>query len=125
MAAQRFKITDKKTGKFLASYPLTFSISGAVEAFERAGYEVEWSWSEKHREFSKRLMPGVYYGSNRNANGGGWILLIRLGRYGLNLGTGFSGYWSLRSWDWARYDYADHYTYLNKTRWRAYPEGGN
>ncbi len=122
--AKRFRITDKKTGKFLASYPLTMSISGAVEAFELAGYEVEWSWSEKHREFSKRLMPGVYYGSNRNTNGGGWLLLIRLGRYGLNLGTGFSGHWSLRSWEWARYDYADHFSGLNFGRWMAYPKGG-
>lgn len=124
--AQRFKITDKKTGKFLASYPLSMSISGAVEAFERAGYEVEWSWSKQpSREFSKRLMPGVYYGSNRNTFGGGWLLLIRLGSYGLNLGTGFSGYWSLRPWEWARYDYADHFSGLNFGRWMAYPKGGN
>jgi hypothetical protein len=64
-----------------------------------------------NREYSKRLMPGIYYGSNRRGNRGGWLLLIRLGNYGLNLGTGFSGYWSLRSWEWARYDYADHFSY--------------
>lgn len=77
------------------------------------------------REFSKRLMPGVYFGSNRNAFSGGWLMLIRLGRYGLNLGPGFSGYWSLRSWEWARYDYADHFSGLNFGRWMSYPKGGN
>jgi hypothetical protein len=79
------------------------------------------------REYSKRLMPGVYYGSNRRWNRGGWLLLIRLGNYGLNLGTGFTGYWSIRSWEWARYDYADHFSFdyapdSNLARWMAaYP----
>jgi hypothetical protein len=59
------------------------------------------------REYSKRLMPGVHYGHNLN----GWLVLIRLGRYGLNLGRGFTGRISLRSWEWARYDYADHFSF--------------
>lgn len=36
------------------------------------------------------------------------ITLIKLGRYGLNIGRGFSGYWSIRAWPWALYDFADH-----------------
>ena len=63
------------------------------------------------RLYIKRLMPGVYYGSNRRGFRGGWLLLIKLGRYGLNLGTGFTGFCSLRSWEWARYDYADHFSF--------------
>ena len=59
------------------------------------------------REYSKRLMPGVHYGRNLN----GWLMLIKLGRYGLNLGRGFTGRISLRSWEWARYDYADHFSF--------------
>jgi len=78
-----------------------------------------------NREYSKRLMPGVHYGSNRRGNRGGWLLLIRLGNYGLNLGTGFTGYWSIRSWAWAKYDYADHFSFKTFWRWMAYPEGGN
>jgi hypothetical protein len=69
-----------------------------------------------NREYSKRLMPGVHYGHNLN----GWLVLIRLGRYGLNLGSGFTGRISLRSWEWARYDYADHFTSIF-WRWMAYP----
>jgi len=77
------------------------------------------------REYSKRLVPGVHYGSNRRGDRGGWLLLIRLGNYGLNLGTGFTGYWSIRSWAWAKYDYADHFSFKTFWRWMAYPEGGN
>jgi hypothetical protein len=74
------------------------------------------------REFSRRVMPGVYFGHNT----GGWLILIKLPLgYGLNLGTGFSGYWSLRSWEWARYDFADHFSYKTFWRWLKYPEGGN
>jgi hypothetical protein len=73
------------------------------------------------REFSRRVMPGVYFGHNT----GGWLILIKLPLgYGLNLGTGFSGYWSLRSWEWARYDYADHFSYTTLRRWLRYPQGG-
>jgi hypothetical protein len=28
--------------------------------------------------------------------------------YGLNIGWNFSGYWSIRTWAWAVYDFADH-----------------
>lgn len=28
--------------------------------------------------------------------------------YGLNIGRNFSGYWSIRTWAWAVYDFADH-----------------
>jgi hypothetical protein len=120
---QRFRITDKKTGKFLASYPLSYSIDGAIAFFERAGYEVAWSWSKKpKREFMKRLMPGVYLGQNS----GGWLMLIKLPLgYGLNLGPGFSGYWSIRSWSWSKYDFADHFSYRDYWRWMKYPEGGS
>jgi hypothetical protein len=71
------------------------------------------------REFSKRLVPGIYYGHNK----GGWLVLIRLGGHGLNLGTGFSGYLSLRPWAWAKYDYADHFSFKTFWRWMKYPEG--
>lgn len=77
------------------------------------------------RETYKQLMPGIHYGNNRKGNRGGWLLLIKLGRYGLNLGTGFSGYWMLRSWEWACYDFADHFTYLTFGDWHTYPKGGN
>ena len=71
------------------------------------------------RETYKQLTRSLHYGHNGN----GWLLLIRLPLgYGLNLGTGFSGYWSLRSWAWARYDFADHFTYLMFGDWLKYPE---
>jgi hypothetical protein len=53
-------------------------------------------------------------------------MLIRLPLgYGLNLGTGFSGFVSLRSWQWAKYDYADHFSFRTFWRWLKYPESGN
>ncbi len=75
----------------------------------------EWKKIERMvnnwRESSRRLLPGFYWGHNR----GGFLMLIRLPfGYGLNLGTGFSGYWSLRTWEWSRYDYADHFTNLEE-----------
>jgi hypothetical protein len=74
------------------------------------------------REFSKRLIPGLFIGRNK----GGWLMLIRLPLgYGLNLGTGFSGYWSVRTWEWSKYDYADHFSFKTFWRWLKYPEGGN
>ena len=36
------------------------------------------------------------------------LTLIKLGPYGLNIGRGFTGYWSIRPWKWALYDFADH-----------------
>jgi hypothetical protein len=77
---------------------------------------------KKNKEFSKRLIPGIYYGHNK----GGWLVLIKLPLgYGLNLGTGFSGSWSIRTWEWAKYDYADHFSFKSFWRWLKYPEGGN
>lgn len=51
-----------------------------------------------------------------NRNSGGWVALVPLPLgFGLNIGTGFTGYVSLRSWSWARYDHADHIG--DATRW--------
>ena len=76
----------------------------------------------KNKEYMKRLIHGVYFGRNTS----GWLMLIRLPLgYGLNLGTGFSGFYSLRTWEWAKYDYADHFSYTTFWRWLKYPEGGN
>ncbi len=39
------------------------------------------------------------------------LLLIPLpGNTGLNIGRNFTGYWSIREWPWAVYDFADHVT---------------
>jgi hypothetical protein len=76
---------------------------------------------KKNKEYSKRLVAGVYYGRNT----GGWVMLIKLPLgYGLNIGTGFTGYWSLRTWSWSKYDFADHFSYTTLWRWLAYPQGG-
>ncbi len=49
-------------------------------------------------------------------NESGWVVLVPLPLgFGLNIGTGFTGYVSLRSWSWARYDHADHIG--DATRW--------
>jgi hypothetical protein len=49
-------------------------------------------------------------------NESGWLALVPLPLgFGLNIGPGFSGYISLRSWTWARYDHADHMG--EQTRW--------
>ena len=36
------------------------------------------------------------------------LTLIKLGRYGLNIGRKFTGYATIRTWRWALYDFADH-----------------
>jgi hypothetical protein len=73
----------------------------------------------RSKETHRRILPNVYLGTNS----AGWLLLVKLPLgYGLNFGTGFSGL-SVRPWDWARYDYADHFTYLNQGRWMRYPQG--
>ena len=36
------------------------------------------------------------------------LTLIKLGRYGLNIGRNFTGYATIRTWRWALYDFADH-----------------
>jgi len=49
----------------------------------------------------------LYYGQTR----AGFLILIKLPLgYGLNLGTGFSSFWSLREWGLTRIDYADHFS---------------
>lgn len=51
-------------------------------------------------------------------NESGWVVLVPLPLgFGLNIGTGFTGYVSLRSWAWARYDHADHMNSGDATRW--------
>ena len=42
-----FTIYDKKTGRDLATLPLTIPIGATVEGFERAGYEVGWTWKDE------------------------------------------------------------------------------
>lgn len=52
-------------------------------------------------------------------NGGGRLFLIPLPfGLGLNIGTGFTGFLSVRAWDWSRYDYADHNP-QNAPRWSS------
>jgi hypothetical protein len=81
-------------------------------------------WNRKHVETHTRIMPGVYYGTNWDIRGRGRLLLIRLPLgYGLNIGTGFSGFISLRPWEWARYDYADHFSLFERSRWMRRPHG--
>ena len=42
-----FTVLDKKTGDKLATLPLTIPIGVAVEGFQKAGYEVSWTWEEE------------------------------------------------------------------------------
>jgi hypothetical protein len=42
-----FIIYEKDTGKNLATLPLTIPIGATVEGFERAGYKVGWTWTER------------------------------------------------------------------------------
>jgi hypothetical protein len=52
-------------------------------------------------------------------NGGGRLFLIPLPfGLGLNIGRGFGHFGRLRSWEWARYDYAD-YDPQNSERWNT------
>jgi hypothetical protein len=44
-----FTIFDKATGNKLATLPLTIPIGSTVEAYERAGHNVNWGW-EKDNE---------------------------------------------------------------------------
>lgn len=41
-----FIIFDKNTGNKLATLPLTIPIGSTVEAYEKAGYTVKWTWEE-------------------------------------------------------------------------------
>lgn len=74
-------------------------------------------------ETTKKLITGIYYGKTK----GGWLMLIRLPLgYGLNLGTAFSGFYSLRSWAMAKYDYVDHFIHDRQVNtWLVMNEGGN
>jgi hypothetical protein len=60
----------------------------------------------------------------------GLLLLPLPGNRGLNIGRNFSGYWSVRSWPWAVYDFADHVSpAADKAAWAdnvlkaGYPNG--
>lgn len=64
--------------------------------------------------FDRRHKPEIRLARNS----GGWLLLVPLPLgFGLNIGPGFSGFVSVRSWSWARYDHADHMG--EDTPWRA------
>ena len=43
-----FIIFDKVTGNKFATLPLTVPIGATVEAYERAGHQVAWTWSESN-----------------------------------------------------------------------------
>jgi hypothetical protein len=42
-----FIVIDKKTGRDLATLPLTIPICDIMEGFEKAGYEVTWTWKKE------------------------------------------------------------------------------
>lgn len=44
---------------------------------------------------------------SRNEGGSFWLLPLP-GGLGMNIGRGYSGFVSVRSWEWAKYDHADH-----------------
>jgi hypothetical protein len=54
---------------------------------------------------------------SRNSGGSLWLFPLP-GGLGLNIGRGFSGFASVRSWEWARFDFADHEP-LGSERWAA------
>lgn len=71
-------------------------------------------------ETHRRIMPGIYYGTHKSVFDKGWRVLVRLPfHYGLNIASGFR--FSVRSWEWAKYDYADVFTYLDFHRWMRLP----
>lgn len=53
---------------------------------------------------------------SRNSEGSLWLLPLP-GGLGLNIGRGYSGFASVRSWEWARYDHADHIEAGLQERW--------
>ena len=53
---------------------------------------------------------------SRNSGGSLWLLPLP-GGLGLNIGRGYSGFASVRSWEWARYDHADHIEAGLQERW--------
>lgn len=51
-----------------------------------------------------KLMKKLYIHTGRN-----WHIALKLPNgKGLNFGPGMTGYWSVRTWDWTQYDFADH-----------------
>lgn len=44
----KFTIINKMTGETLATLPTTIPIGSTVDGFERAGYEVTWTWGENN-----------------------------------------------------------------------------
>jgi hypothetical protein len=41
---RQFVVIDRATDKPLATLPLTVPIGSTIEAYERAGYSVRWTW---------------------------------------------------------------------------------
>lgn len=41
-----FSIIEKDSGSVLATLPLTVPIGATMDAYEQAGFDVKWSWSE-------------------------------------------------------------------------------
>jgi len=41
-----FTIYEKETGQVFATLPLTIPIGSTVEAYEKAGHNVNWSWTK-------------------------------------------------------------------------------
>ena len=46
MSISGFIVLDKTTGERLATLPLTIPIGSTIEGYEKAGYEVRWTWTE-------------------------------------------------------------------------------
>jgi hypothetical protein len=44
-----FIVFNKKTGERLATLPLTIPIGSTIEGYQKAGYEVTWTWEEKEK----------------------------------------------------------------------------
>lgn len=42
-----FIVIDKKTGHDLATLPLTIPIDDIIKGYEKAGYEVTWTWTKE------------------------------------------------------------------------------
>ncbi len=40
-----FIVYEKYTGERLITLPLTFPVGEIIEGYERAGYEVGWTWA--------------------------------------------------------------------------------
>jgi hypothetical protein len=53
---------------------------------------------------------------SRNDSGTFYLVRLPLGM-GFNIGKGFSGFYALRSYEWAAFDHADHQP--ERTRWGA------